>query len=163
MQLLKPFLILLFFLGILFLSCSTNAPSNKPINSSFSIEKSDAEEKLIAATLLDYIEGTANGEKERISKAFHPDLNLYAIAGDTLRVRNGQKYIEGFEEGKKYNRIGKIIDIDYENDAATAKVEIDMPHVKRIYTDYFLLLKYQGNWKIIHKSYTHRNYPKQEK
>ena len=38
-------------------------------------------------------------------------------------------------------------------DAAIAKAEILIPNW-RVYTDYFLLLKYEGSWKIVHKSYT---------
>ncbi|MBP6699500.1 MAG: nuclear transport factor 2 family protein, partial [Flavobacteriales bacterium] len=34
-------------------------------------DTSDIEQ--ITATLMDYIEGTANGEPERLRKAFHPD------------------------------------------------------------------------------------------
>ena len=34
-------------------------------------EKSDFEQ--ITETLMDYIEGTANGEPDRLKKAFHPD------------------------------------------------------------------------------------------
>ncbi len=128
---------------------------------SFSVQ-AQSEIEQIRNTLLDYIEGTANGEIDRLKRAFHPDLNLYTVADDSLRVRNGQKYIENFEPGKKYNRIGRIVSIDYVNDAASAKIEVDMPGWKRLYTDYLLLLKYQGEWKIIHKSYTYKEYPKQE-
>ena len=116
--------------------------------------------ELITSTLMDYIEGTANGEPERIARAFHPDLNLYTIQDDSLRTRSGKRYISNFEKGKKSNRIGRIISIDFENDAASAKIEVVIPRLKRVYTDYLLLLKYQGSWKIIHKSYTYRNYPK---
>nr|MBP6825928.1 nuclear transport factor 2 family protein [Saprospiraceae bacterium] len=42
-----------------------------------------------------------------------------------------------------------------------AKAEIVMPDW-RIFTDYFLLLKYEGSWKIVQKSYTWREYPKKE-
>ena len=115
--------------------------------------------ELITETLLDYIEGTANGEPERIAKAFHPDLNLYSISGDSLSTRSGKSYIANFKPGKKRNRIGRIISIDYENNAASAKIEVLMPGSKKIYTDYLLLLKYKGSWKIIHKSYTSVKYP----
>jgi len=113
----------------------------------------------ITSTLNDYMEGTANGEPDRVSNAFHPDLNLYSVANDSVRVWAGQDYISRFEPGKKSNRIGRIVSIDYENDAAVAKIEILMPDYKRIYTDYLMLLKYQGGWKIIHKSYTFVDYP----
>lgn len=122
-------------------------------------ENKDSEFLQIERTLNHYIEGTANGEPERIKKAFHPDLNLYTITeDDSLRVRNGADYISLFKPGKKRNRVGRIIAIDYENNAATAKVEIVVPG-GRIFTDYFLLLKYKGQWKIIHKSYTWRPIP----
>lgn len=108
----------------------------------------------IEETLIHYIEGTANGQPERLKKAFHPDFNLYSVAKDTLRVWKGQEYSSNIKEGEKTNRIGRILFIDIENDAAIAKVEILMPERQRIYTDYFLLLKYQGTWKIIHKSFS---------
>lgn len=114
------------------------------------------EEELIRETLMHYIEGTSNGEPDRLRKAFHPDFNLYTVAEDgTLTIRSGEKYISYFKEGQKSNRPGKILSIDYEKDAATAKAEITFPD-GRIFTDYFLLLKYEGSWKIVHKSYTWR-------
>lgn len=56
--------------------------------------KSDAEQ--IKEILLDYIEGTANGQPERLRRAFHPDFNLYTVAKDTLWIRSGQQYIANF-------------------------------------------------------------------
>jgi hypothetical protein len=110
----------------------------------------------IQETLTDYIEGTANGEPDRLQKAFHPDFNLYTVIGeDSLRVWDGQEYISVFKEGQKSNRIGRIISIDHENNAAMAKVEIVMPN-RGVYIDYFLLLKLGEEWKIIHKTYTGR-------
>ena len=76
-----------------------------------------------------------------------------------LRTRSGEKYIALFKEGRKSNRVGRIIAIDFEKDAAKAKAEILFPN-RRIYTDYFLPLKYEGScyflplkyegsWKIV--------------
>lgn len=117
--------------------------------------KSDAEQ--IKEILLDYIEGTANGQPERLRRAFHPDFNLYTVAKDTLWIRSGQQYIANFKNGEKNNRKGQIISIDIENDAAIAKAKISIPG--KIFTDYFLILKYQGAWKIVHKSYSWREVP----
>ena len=113
----------------------------------------------ITATMMDYIEGTANGEPERLRRAFHPDFNLYTVTQeDSLRIRSGEEYIQGIKVGEKSDRIGRIIAIDYENNAAMAKAEIIIPGW-RIFTDYFLLLKYEGSWKIVQKSYTWTAYP----
>lgn len=126
-------------------------------------ENTESEIQQITTTLMDYIDGTANGQPDRLRKAFHPDFNLYTVTlEDSLRTRSGEKYIINFKEGKKSNRIGRIISIDHENDAAIAKAEIVVPNWK-IFTDYFLLLKYEGSWKIVHKSYTSREYPKFDK
>ncbi len=112
-------------------------------------------ENAIKAALMHYIEGTSNGEPKRLEKVFHPDLNLYSVSKTgALNVWKGQDYISGYKEGKRTDRIGKILSIDYENNAAIAKVEIKTHG--RVYIDYFLLLKLNNNWTIIHKSYTQK-------
>ena len=113
----------------------------------------------IRETLTDYIEGTANGQPKRLRKAFHPKFNLYTVAKDTLWTRSGEQYIANINEGEKLNRIGRIVSIDIEKDAAIAKVEI-VASDTRLFTDYFLLLKYEGSWKIVHKSYSWKELPK---
>lgn len=114
----------------------------------------------IRATLMDYIEGTANGEPERLRRAFHPDFNLYTVnERDSLWVRSGEKYIAGIKPGERNDRQGRIISIDVENNAAMAKAEIVVPGW-RVFTDYFLLLRYEGAWRIVQKSYTWRPLPK---
>ena len=126
----------------------------------FAQTESKSEIEQISETLMHYIEGTANGEPDRLEKAFHPDFNLYTVTEkDSLRIRSGKEYISNVKKGEKSNRIGRIISMDYENNAAIAKAEIVIPNW-RIFTDYFLLVKYEGQWKIIHKSYTWREYPK---
>ena len=116
----------------------------------------------ITETLLHYIESTANGEPDRLRQAFHPDFNLYSVTEENqLKIWKGKDYIENIKVGEKNNRKGRIISIDFENNAATAKVEIIIPNW-RIFTDYFLLLKYEDSWKIIHKSYTWREFTKTE-
>lgn len=124
-------------------------------------QSSKSEIEQITATLMDYIDGTANGEPEKLRKVFHPGFNLYTTEKDSLRTRSGEQYIANVKQGEKTNRIGRIISIDFEKDAAIAKAEIVIPNW-RIFTDYFLLLKYEGSWKIVHKSYTWRAYPKTE-
>ena len=126
-------------------------------------EQSQSEIQQISETIMLYIDGTANGEPDKLKMAFHPDFNLYSVTEqDSLRTWSGKDYVGKIEKGEKNNRIGRIISIDYENNAAIAKAEIIIPNW-RIFTDYFLLLKYEGTWKIVHKSYTWREYPKSEK
>ena len=114
----------------------------------------------INKTLLDYIEGTANGEPERVREAFHKKLNLYHVKKDSLVTWVGKRYVNNIKKGRKSNRLGRVVSVDYTNDAAIAKIEIIMPSYKRIYTDYLMLLKVKGKWKIIHKSFTFVPYHK---
>lgn len=133
---------------ILFLSVSLSSQDE---------QASDFE--LISETLTHYIEGTANGQPERLDIAFHPDFNLYSVGtNDSLKIWKGSDYVSRIQPGRKSGRVGRIVSIDHEGNAATAKVEIVIPK-RGIYTDYFLLLRYQGTWKIIHKSYTSRPFP----
>lgn len=120
--------------------------------------KAQTEIEKINKPLMDYIEGTANGEPDRLKRAFHPDFNLYFVKNDSVNVWSGKGYIGNVKQGRKSNRIGKIISVDFVNDAAIAKIEIDMPDRKRLYTDYLMLLKVKGEWKIIHKSFTFVEY-----
>ena len=123
---------------------------------------SGADRDRITATLTDYMQGTANGEPAKLKQAFHPDFKLYAVTEDNeLLIRSGEQYIAAIKPGEKIKRIGRIVSIDVENNAATAKVEILMPNF-RLYTDYFLLLKYAGSWKIVQKSYTWEAVPRQQ-
>lgn len=109
---------------------------------------------LIRKTLNDYIEGSTNGQPDRLKEAFHPDLNLYYVKDGNVRVWSGEDYILDTKEGQSTGEKGKILSIDYENDAAMAKVEIFNPENKNTYIDYFMLLKTNGKWTIIHKMFT---------
>lgn len=120
--------------------------------------------ELISNTLRDYIEGSTNGQPERLKKAFHPDLNLYYVGrNNEFRTWSGTDYIADTKEGQPTGEAGKIISIDYENDAAVAKVEISHPESSNTYVDYFMLLKIDGQWTIIHKMFTKRTSNKKDK
>lgn len=136
---------------VAYIESANQAPAQKV--SEATGQQSELEQ--IKAVCMDYIEGTANGQPDRVRHAFHEDLNLYFVKNDSLQVWNGQEYIGNIKEGEKNTRQGKIVSIDYENDAAMAKIEILVPEW-RVFTDYLMLLKIAGRWKIIHKSFTYK-------
>lgn len=121
---------------------------------SFQTNYAQSEIDLITNTLMDYIEGSTNGQPQRLKKAFHPELNLYYVRKDTVRTWAGTAYIKDTKEGQPTGETGKILSIDYENNAAVAKVEIAHPKSASPYIDYFMLLKTKGEWTIIHKMFT---------
>lgn len=115
-------------------------------------QKSDFEQ--IQETLQQYIEGSTNGKPHLLEKAFHKDLNLYYTKNDSLKTWAGSAYIMDTKEGKPTGEYGEILTIDFENDAGMAKVKIDHPKSKYYYIDYFMLLKVNGKWTIVHKMFT---------
>lgn len=108
---------------------------------------------LAKVAVMDYIDGTAYGDIERIKRAFHPDAALYAANPDgSLRLTPISQYVTFFTPGKATGRRGHIVSLDLVENAANAKLEIDMGTWR--YTDYLLLLRLEEGWKIVHKSYT---------
>ena len=91
---------------------------------------------------------------------FHPVANLYWVDAGELRQRTGAEYIAG-SPGKpaadEPQRKRWIEAVDVTGTAATAKVILDYPSVK--FTDYFLLLKVNGEWKIVNKIFNREQKP----
>jgi hypothetical protein len=56
-------------------------------------EQNQSEIEQISETIMLYIDGTANGEPDKLKKSFHPDFNLYTITIDSLLIRSGRVYI----------------------------------------------------------------------
>ena len=97
-----------------------------------------------------YLDGTAQGKPDLVKEAFLPSLEIQWLGeGDSLLRRSGPEYIERIEIGKVIPRVGRIVSIDATDKSAMVKVEIDWND--RRYTDYMLLLKVEGNWRIANK------------
>ncbi|MGI9205687.1 MAG: nuclear transport factor 2 family protein [Woeseiaceae bacterium] len=97
-----------------------------------------------------YLDGTAHGRPELVSEAFLPSLEVqYLDEEDRLMRRNGPDYISRIEPGKKVPRAGRVVNIDATEKSAMVKVEIEWND--RLYTDYMLLLKVEGSWRIANK------------
>jgi hypothetical protein len=66
---------------------------------------------------------------------------IRALLSDDVHSKD---YISRIKHGVKSNRFGKVISIEHEGNAASAKNEVDMPGRKRTYTDHLLVLKEIG-------------------
>jgi len=113
-----------------------------------------SDDVLIRETLNKYITGSTGGQPELLKQAFHPDLNLYYVKNNQVATWSGVAYIKDTKQGHPTGEIGKILSIDYTNNAAVAKVEIANPKSEVPYIDYFMLLKTDKKWTIIHKMFT---------
>jgi hypothetical protein len=101
-----------------------------------------------------YIKGHATGNGDFWRQAFHPNARIEGIREGKLVSRTREEFAAG-AAGKpaddEAQRQRRIVSVDVVDDAASAKIELDYPKVK--FTDYFTLLKVDGEWKIMSKVY----------
>ena len=115
------------------------------------------DKEAVRIPLENYIKAHATGDPEYARKAFHTQGNM-------IWIRDGKYSIETFdsfitraftgkpatdEEMRKNGR--KIEAVNLSGNAAVARIVLDYPNVK--FVDYMTLLKIDGEWKIVNKSF----------
>jgi hypothetical protein len=111
-----------------------------------------ADEAGVRKAIEAYFQGHATGQGEHFRRGMHADMRFSGLRDGKLFHRNLDEFAGGFpgkpaaDEAKRKRR---IVSIDITGIAASAKIELDYPEV--FFTDYFLLLKTDGEWKIIDK------------
>ena len=114
----------------------------------------DTEKAAVRLPLENYIKGHETGDGEYMKKAFHTEGNLIFIRDGKYTTRSFAEYIAGFsgkpaaDEAKRKRAIESI---DVAGNAAIARIVLDYPAVK--FVDYMTLLKINGEWKIVNKSF----------
>lgn len=112
------------------------------------------EKDAVKVPLENYIKGHETGDGEYMKKAFHTEGNLIFIRDGKYTTRSFAEYIAGMsgkpaaDENKRKRAIESI---DIAGNAAVARIVLDYPNVKFI--DYMTLLKINGEWKIVNKSF----------
>jgi hypothetical protein len=114
----------------------------------------DPEEAAIRETIQHYFRGHATGNGEHFRKAFHTDAKLFFIRDGKLGQWTSEEYIaraSGKPADDEAQRKRTIDSIDISGNAAVVKVTLDYPKV--VFTDYMSMLKVDGQWKIINKTF----------
>lgn len=110
--------------------------------------------ELVRVPLENYLKGHATGDGEYFKKAFHTEGQLIFIRDGKYTTRSFAEYIAGAsgkpaaDEAKRKRRIASI---EVVGNAAFAKIILDYPSAK--FTDYMSLLKIDGEWKIVNKTF----------
>ncbi|MBL8205235.1 MAG: nuclear transport factor 2 family protein [Blastocatellia bacterium] len=122
---------------------------------------SNAEDAAARVPLENYLKGHATGEAEYFKKAFHPEAKLFWYRDGKLMTRTSAEYIAG-AGGKpapdEANRKRWIESVKITGTAGIAVIVLDYPTVK--FVDYMSLLKIDGEWKIINKTFYSEPKPK---
>ncbi|HEY0304622.1 MAG TPA: nuclear transport factor 2 family protein [Longimicrobiales bacterium] len=113
-----------------------------------------AEEKAVRVPLEHYLQGHATGDGSHHRAAFHPEAKLFFIRDGKLTTRTSEEYIAG-ASGKpaadEAQRKRWIESVDIAGNAAVAKIILDYPTTR--FVDYMSLLKVDGEWKIVNKTF----------
>jgi hypothetical protein len=120
----------------------------------FAAQADEASEAGARKPLELYLKGHATGDGGFWRQAFHPSARIEGMRDGKLVSRTVEEFAGG-ASGKpaedEAQRKRRIVSVDVTDDAAFAKIELDYPKVK--FTDYFTLLKVDGEWKIMSKVY----------
>jgi len=121
---------------------------------SASAQTADAEASAARVPLENYLRGHATGDPEFMRKAFHTEGSLIFIRDGKYTTRSFAEYIAGMS-GKpapdEEKRKRWIESVDVAGNAAFGKIILDYPTVR--FVDYMTLLKINGEWKIVNKSF----------
>ncbi|MBN9488743.1 MAG: nuclear transport factor 2 family protein [Alphaproteobacteria bacterium] len=105
-----------------------------------------------------YFDGLYEGDTKKLGQAFHPASHLYSVGADgkaaDLPRADWFKGVESRPSGKSKGseRRDRIVSIDFSGPGmAFAKVECQLP--PRYFTDCLTLLKSDGRWQVISKSF----------
>ena len=112
------------------------------------------EDTAIRQAIEHYFRGHATGQGEYFRKVFHPDSKLFAIRDGKYWQLTSEEYITrapGKPQADEAQRKRQIESIDIAGNAAIVKIVLDYPQVK--FTDYMSMLKIDGEWKIINKTF----------
>ena len=110
-----------------------------------------AEYESIAATLQHYIQGAIAGKGELMKPAFHPEATIFGYIGSELFAGPIQKLFDWNDQnGPARDLAARIVEIRIVGSIAQARLELDNWTGHR-FTDFFNLLKVEGEWKVMNK------------
>ena len=112
------------------------------------------EEKAVRVPLEHYLQGHATGDGAHYRAAFHPDAKLFFIRDGKVTTRTSEEYIAGANgkpQADEAQRKRWIESVDIAGNAGVAKIILDYPTAR--FVDYMSLLKVDGEWKIVNKTF----------
>jgi hypothetical protein len=124
------------------------------VSQASSAQAQNAEETAVRVPIENYFKGHATGNGEYFRKAFHPEAKLFFIREGKFSQLTSEEYIaraNGKPPADEAKRKRQIESINITGNAAVVKVVLDYPAVK--FTDYMSLLKIDGEWKIVNKTF----------
>lgn len=113
----------------------------------------------VAATLEKYIQGSLNADVALLKTIFHPQAAMFGYLGPNLLVGSPEPFFAHLASGPSLAQAGKpyrarIAGIEVTGNTASAKL-VEDGFADLDFVDYFHLLKVDGTWLIVAKTFHH--------
>lgn len=120
-----------------------------------------SEVEAVRRTVEDYLVGSYEGDVERLAGAFHPKASVVGNFGSKFGWLTLEEFLNWVRESPRASESDQpydmtLVSLDITGDAAMAKVDDMFMGLK--FTDYLSLVKVDGTWVIVNKTY--RLHPK---
>ena len=112
------------------------------------------EKKAITRTIQLYFDGMMERDRTKLDAAFDPSARLIGYRGENFNVTAYEEWASGTAKGEKRDPSkfdNRLLDIEIKGYTALAKTELFWPGI--YYFDYLTLIKMDGQWKIVHKTW----------
>ena len=119
--------------------------------------QSSADEQAVRTVINQYFRGHATADPNEMRKAFHPTAHVEGNRDGKFVSWTAEEYAKGFagkpapDEATRKRTIDRV---EISGDAAMASATL--VHGATTFTDYFVLLKINNEWKIANKVYSRR-------
>lgn len=113
-----------------------------------------SDEQAVRHVINTYFRGHATGIADTMRAAFLPTAHIEGIRNGTFTSWTVDRYVGGFRgqpAADEASRVRTIDEVDVSGTAAMVKATLK--HGATTFTDYFVLLKVDGQWKIANKVY----------
>ena len=116
-----------------------------------------SDEAGVRAAIDQYFKGHATGRGDEMRKAFLPSAHIEGIRNGTFTSWTADEYSSRFTGKPAADEAARKRTIDTVNVSGdAAMVRATLVHGPTTFTDYFVLLKSGGEWKIANKVYSSR-------
>jgi Putative lumazine-binding len=104
-----------------------------------------------------YLDGLYEGDTGKLGQAFHEVSHLYSVSDGGVADLPREKWFEFVKgraspQSKGLKRTDRIVSVDFSG-PETAFVKVECSIHPRYFTDYLTLLKLNGGWKVVSKTY----------
>ena len=124
---------------------------------SLAAAQNSEEEKAVRAAVNQYFRGHATDDPNEMRKAFHPTAHIEGIRDGRFASWTVEEYASRFTGKPAADEASRTRTIDRVEVSGTAAMAgATLVHGPTTFTDYFVLLKVNGEWKIANKVYSSR-------